>query len=405
MANFAYTVMDKGGNEKKGTIEAENQDKATSQLKNEGYIVISVAEASALNKEIKLSGGAGKKPTARDFSIMCRQFESMLAAGVTVIDAMNMLGSQTENNRLRVALKNVQVSVEKGDTLASSMEAEKIFPPLLVKMVRAGEASGSLEISLNRMATQFEKDAKTQALIKKAMVYPIVVVIVAIAVVVVMLIVVIPNYVNMFDDMGVELPKITQMVVAMSNFLIEKWYIVLAVGAGLVFLVKAASKTDTGQYILGKAGLTLPVLGDFTIKSSTARFARTLSTLLAAGIGLVDAVDIVADTMDNVLVRQAMKQCREEVMLGTPLSQPLEQSGMFPPMVYQMTRIGEESGDVEGLLTKLADYYEEEVEMATQSLMAAMEPMIIIVLAGIVGFLVGACMAPMLTMYQAMDSL
>ncbi|MBR6329782.1 MAG: type II secretion system F family protein [Lachnospiraceae bacterium] len=405
MANFAYTVMDKGGNEKKGTIEAENQDKATSQLKNEGYIVISVAEASALNKEIKLSGGAGKKPTARDFSIMCRQFESMLAAGVTVIDAMNMLGSQTENNRLRVALKNVQVSVEKGDTLASSMEAEGIFPPLLVKMVRAGEASGSLEISLNRMATQFEKDSKTQALIKKAMVYPIVVVIVAIAVVVVMLIVVIPNYVNMFDDMGVELPKITQMVVAMSNFLIEKWYIVLAVGAGLVFLIKAASKTDTGQYILGKAGLTLPVLGDFTIKSSTARFARTLSTLLAAGIGLVDAVDIVADTMDNVLVRQAMKQCREEVMLGTPLSQPLEQSGMFPPMVYQMTRIGEESGDVEGLLTKLADYYEEEVEMATQSLMAAMEPMIIIVLAGIVGFLVGACMAPMLTMYQAMDSL
>ena len=405
MANFAYTVMDKGGNEKKGTIEAENQDKATSQLKNEGYIVISIAEASALNKEIKLSGGAGKKPTARDFSIMCRQFESMLAAGVTVIDAMNMLGSQTENNRLRVALKNVQVSVEKGDTLASSMEAEGIFPSLLVKMVRAGEASGSLEISLNRMATQFEKDAKTQALIKKAMVYPIVVVIVAIAVVVVMLIVVIPNYVNMFDDMGVELPKITQMVVAMSNFLIEKWYIVLAVGAGLVFLIKAASKTDTGQYILGKAGLTLPVLGDFTIKSSTARFARTLSTLLAAGIGLVDAVDIVADTMDNVLVRQAMKQCREEVMLGTPLSQPLEQSGMFPPMVYQMTRIGEESGDVEGLLTKLADYYEEEVEMATQSLMAAMEPMIIIVLAGIVGFLVGACMAPMLTMYQAMDSL
>ena len=403
--NYSYTVLDKSGNQKKGTMEAETPEKVSSQLKAEGYVVLSVEEANALNTEIKLSAGAGKKPNARDLSIMCRQFESMLAAGVTVIDAMSMLGAQTENNRLRVAIKNAQVSVEKGDSLATAMENEKVFPPLLIKMIRAGEASGSLEISLNRMATQFEKDSKTQAQVKKAMVYPCVVILVAIAVVCVMLVVVIPNYVDMFADMGVELPKITQMVVAMSDFLIHKWYIVLAVTAGLVFGVKAAAKTDTGQYVLGKLGLTLPVLGDFTIKSSTARFARTLSTLLAAGIGLVDAVDIVADTMDNVLVRKAMKDCREEVMLGTPLSQPLEQCGMFPPMVYQMTRIGEESGDVEGLLTKLADYYEEEVDMATQSLMAAMEPMIIIVLAGVVGFLVGACMAPMLTMYQALDSL
>ncbi len=403
--NYAYTVLDKSGNQKKGTMEADAPEKVSSQLKSEGYVVLAVEEANALNTEIKLSAGAGKKPSARDFSIMCRQFESMLAAGVTVIDAMNMLGAQTENNRLRVAIKNAQISVEKGDSLAVAMENEKIFPSLLIKMIRAGEASGSLEISLNRMATQFEKDARTTALIKKAMVYPIVVLIVAAAVVVVMLVVVIPNYVDMFADMGVELPMITKMVVAMSDFLIHKWYIVAGVVGILVFGIKAASKTDTGQYIIGKLGLTLPVLADFTIKSCTARFARTLSTLLAAGIGLVDAVDIVADTMDNVLVRKAMKDCREEVMLGTPLSQPLEQSGMFPPMVYQMTRIGEESGDVEGLLTKLADYYEEEVEMATQSLMAAMEPMIIVLLAGIVGFLVGACMAPMFTMYQALDSL
>ena len=403
--NYSYTVLDKSGNQKKGTMEADAPEKVSSQLKSEGYVVLSVEETNALNKEIKLSAGAGKKPNARDYSIMCRQFESMLAAGVTVIDAMSMLGAQTENNRLRVAIKNAQISVEKGDSLAVAMENEKIFPSLLVKMIRAGEASGSLEISLNRMATQFEKDSKTQALIKKAMVYPIVVILVAIAVVIVMLVVVIPNYVSMFADMGVELPKITQMVVAMSDFIIHKWPILLVAIGIIVFLFKTAMKTDGGQYVIGKLGLTLPVLGDFTIKSATARFARTLSTLLAAGIGLVDAVDIVADTMDNVLVRKAMKDCREEVMLGTPLSQPLEQSGMFPPMVYQMTRIGEESGDVEGLLTKLADYYEEEVEMATQSLMAALEPMIIILLAGIVGFLVGACMAPMLTMYQALDSL
>jgi len=373
-------------------------------LKADGLTVLDVSETSALNQDISFKG-ITKKPKPRDFSVYCRQFESMLNAGVTVIDCLGMLGEQTENLVLRTVTKSVQSSVQKGETLAASMEKEKIFPDLLISMVKAGEASGALEISFNRMATQFEKDAKTRAMVQKALVYPIVVLIVALAVVVVMLVVVIPNYMTMFADMGVDLPAITMFVVHMSDFIIQKWYIIIVAVIVITVAIKAFAQTNVGVHTIAKLTLKMPIVSDFTVKSATARYARTLSTLLAAGISLVDAVDIVADTMSNALIREAMKDCREQVMQGVPLSQPLERCGLFPPMVYQMTRIGEESGDVESLLVKLADYYEEEVEMATQSLMAAMEPMIIILLAGIVGPLVAACMAPMLTMYSALDSL
>lgn len=403
MESYSYVVIDKAGTQKRGTIEAESQEKASATLKKDGYIVVDLTKTSALNKDIVIN--FQKKPTAREFSIYCRQFEAMLNAGVTVIDALNMLADQTENKTLAKATREIQVDVEKGESLSNAMRARHLFPDLLISMIAAGEASGSLEISLNRMAIQFEKDSKTLALIKKAMVYPIVVIIVAIAVVCIMLVFVIPSYVDMFADMGTELPAITIMVVNMSDFLIAKWWIIVIVCMIISFAFKYFAATDFGKHFIGKLGLTLPLVGELTVKSSAARFARTISTLLAAGIGLVDAVDIVSQIMSNILVKEAMLKCKEQIVQGVPLSQPLMESKMFPPMVYQMVRIGEESGDVEGLLDKTADYYEEEVEMATQSLTAAMEPMIIIVLAVVVGFLVGAVMAPMLKMYEALDSL
>ena len=403
MENFTYVVIDKAGNQKRGNIDAETQEKASATLKKDGYIVVDIAKTSAMSKDIVIN--FQKKPTPREFSVYCRQFEAMLNAGVTVIDALNMLADQTENKTLAKATREIQVDVEKGETLSNAMRARHLFPDLLISMIAAGEASGSLEISLNRMATQFEKDAKTVALIKKAMIYPVVVLIVAVAVVCIMLVFVIPTYVDMFADMGTELPAITVMVVNMSDFLIAKWWLIVIILAIISFAYRYFAATDFGKHFLGRLGLVAPLFGDLTVKSSAARFSRTVSTLLAAGIGLVDAIDIVADVMTNVLVKEAMIKCKEEVIQGVPLSQPLMESKMFPAMVYQMVRIGEESGDVEGLLDKTADYYEEEVEMATQSLTAAMEPMIIIVLAVVVGFLVGAVMAPMLTMYEALDSL
>ncbi len=275
----------------------------------------------------------------------------------------------------------------------------------MIQMVRAGEASGSLETSMERMAIQFERSNKTRALVKKAMIYPIVVFIVAIAVVIVMLVVVIPSYTDMFAQLNTELPAITRLVVTWSDFIKERWYILVPLIAIIAFGIKTYAQTYSGKHLFGKLQLKIPAINNLITKTAAAQMSRTLSTLLSSGVPLIEAVDIVADTMTNIWFKEAVKDAVQQIMVGAPLSQPLETCGLFPPMVYHMVHIGEEAGSTEEMLDKLADYYEEEVEMAVQSLMAAMEPMIIILLAGIVGFLIAAVMAPMLTMYQALDNL
>ncbi len=403
MPSFSYEAIDRAGKTQKGSIEADSKEKALSALKAEGRIPLNVAEQNMLTKDISFD--IGGRPKARDYSVFCRQFVSMTQAGVTLIEALNMLGEQTENKKLAKAVKEIQIGVEKGESLTNSMKAQKFLPSLLCSMVEAGEASGSLDTALDRMATHFEKDAKVKALVKKAAIYPVIVCIVAVIVVIVMLTTVIPSYTSMFEDMDMELPAITQAVVVLSDFMMTRWYVVIAAIAVIVLLFQWFKSTRAGEYLFAKLGIRLPLFGALTIKTASARFARTTSTLLAAGLSLVDAIEITANIMDNKLIRDALHGCREEIIQGVPLSVPLQRCGIFPPMVYHMTRIGEESGDLEGLLQKLADYYEEEVEMATQSLMAAMEPMIIIVLAGIVGVLVGAVMAPMASMYTGLDNL
>lgn len=404
MADYSYEAIADNGRAVKGTIVAENPDSARAQLKSQGLMVTNVKEQGLLDKEITLGGKKKIKP--RDLSVFCRQFVSMSRAGVTILECLSLLREQTENPRLAQAIRDLQTNVEKGETLASGLEAQPdVFPSLMCTTVAAGEASGSLEISLERMAEQFEKSAKTQAMVKKAMIYPIVVAVVAIAVVVLMLVKVIPGYMEMFADLGTELPGITKAVVAASNFLIDYWFIIIPVIIGIFVGVKTYLKTASGQLMWSTAQLKIPAVKNLVVKSSCSQLARTLSTLLAAGVGLTDAVEIVSDTMGNVLFRDALRFSRDEVMKGVPLSEPIEDSGLFPPMLYHMMRIGEEAGNSEEMLTKLADYYDEEVEAATQSLMALMEPMIILVLAGVVGVLIGAVMAPMLAMYQAMDNM
>ena len=404
MADYSYEAIAANGKELKGTIVAENPDSARAQLKSQGLVVTSVKEQGLLDKDINI--GFKKKITPRELAVFCRQFVSMSKAGVTIIECLQLLREQTENPRLAQAIRDVQTDVEKGETLASGLEAQPdVFPSLMVTTIAAGEASGSLEVSLERMADQFEKSAKTQAMVKKAMIYPIVVAIVALAVVILMLVKVIPSYTDMFNDLGTELPKITQAVVAASDFIIAYWFILAPVIIGIVLGIKAYLKTPAGQLMWSTIQLKIPAAKNLIVKSACSSLARTLSTLLAAGVGLTEAVDIVSDTMGNVLFRDALRFARDEVMKGVPLSEPIEDSGLFPPMLYHMMRIGEEAGNSEEMLTKLADYYDEEVEIATQSLMAAMEPAIILVLAGVVGVLIAAVMAPMLAMYQAMDSL
>ena len=404
MATWGYVAIDKTGKEIKGSKEAKSPELLAKELKTQGLIVLDVKEQSALTKDIEIDFSKG--PTARDLAVFCRQFASITRAGVSIVDTMNMLADQTENSKLQKALFAVRASVEKGESFASSMaEHPNIFPELLIHMAQAGEASGSLDKAMDRMANQFEKNAKTQALVKKAMIYPLVVAIVALIVVIVMLVLVIPKYVDMFDELGTELPAITVAVMNLSYFIRDYWYIIVPVVIAAVLGIRAFSKTDMGKHFFGKLALKIPAVSNLVTKSASALMARTLSTLLAAGVPMVEAIDIVSEVMTNIWFKEALKDAVQQVMIGSNFSTPLRNSGLFPPMVYHMVGIGEEAGSTEEMLDKLADYYEEEVEMAVQSFMAALEPTIIIVLAAIVGVLIAACMAPMVSMYAALDNL
>lgn len=404
MASYGYEAINNVGKTVKGSVEAESVDAAKIRLKQQGMTVLSVKEEGLLTKDISFS--IGKKIQPRDLSVFCRQFVSMNRAGVSILECLNLLCQQTENKELQKAVKQVETDVQKGETLADALRKHpKVFPSLMITTVAAGEASGSLDVSLERMAEQFEKSAKTQAMVKKAMVYPAMVGIVALVVIVVMLVVIIPSYEEMFADLGTELPAITKAVVAASDFLIDYWFIIVPVVIAVIVAISIYLKTPAGRLLTSELSIKIPIFSELTVKSACSQLARTLSTLIAAGVPLVEAVDITANTMENVLFHEAMKDARDEIVKGVPLSTPLEQSGLFPPMLYHMIRIGEESGNTEDMLNKLADYYDEEVEMATQGLMAAMEPMIMLVLAVIVCILIAAVMSPMMQMYSALDNL
>lgn len=404
MAEFNYLVVDKTGKEKKGNMQAETVDEVRAKLKNEGFTVVNVTKASALTKEINITIGKAVKP--RDLSVFCRQFISMVRAGVTILDSLDMLADQTENVAMAKAIRGVHTEIRKGETLSEALSKyPKVFPDIMCSMVAAGEASGKLDIAFERMATHFEKSAKLKAIVKKAMIYPIIVMIVALVVIVVMLIKVIPAYDSMFEQLGGELPALTRAVVAVSDFIMHDWFWLIVILIGVGVAISVFKKTITGQIVFGTISRKLPVFGKMTIKQAASNYARTLSTLIYSGLPMMDALAITANTMSNYLYKQALNHAREEVAKGVSLSEPIVQSGMFPPMVGHMTRIGEETGDLEGMLSRLADYYDEEVEMATQSVIAALEPMIILVLAAIVIVIIGAIMLPMFEMYGQMDNL
>lgn len=402
MAAFSYVAVDANGKQKKGTVEAANEAAARNSLKAEGLIPLTVEVPNALNKDISIN--IGKKVKARDLSIFCKQFESILHAGVTVIQALQMITDQVDNKHLRKALDQSRILVEKGESLADAMRAQEgIFPDMLLNMVEAGEASGSLETSFRRMAEQFEKDNKTQSMIKQAMIYPIVLLVVVAGVVVLMLTYIIPQFKETLEGAGTTLPAITILVMNMSHAMIHYWWLILGIIVVCAVGFRIWSKTESGAIVLGRILLKIPLVGDLQIKSAAARLARTLSTLMASGIPMVDAITIVTKLMTNRIVQKVMEEARGEVERGTPLSQPLMDSGVFPPLLYNMAAIGEETGNMEEMLEHAADFYEEEVENATKAVTAIMEPAIIVLLAGVVVPIMLAIMAPMMSMYAAAE--
>lgn len=398
MAQYVYKIIDKSGKPKKGTIDADSIEKARTTLKAEGSI-LKLEEASALNKDINISFGR-KKVKVRDLGVFCKQFKSILQAGIGMVDALEMLAQQTNSKVLKESLKNVKDNVQKGDTLSMAMKKEgTVFPGLLLNMIEAGEASGSLEVALDRMSTHFDKDARLKGLVKKAMMYPIVLLIVTAIIVVIMLTKVLPGFASTFASMGSDLPPYTKFVMGLSDSLIETWYIWVIVIVGIGFAYKMYAKTETGSRKIAAIKLKIPILGDLFTKTECARFSRTLSTLLAAGMPLIEAIETTGKTLDNILFKDALAEAVIQVQRGAPLSAPLKASGRFPSMVLHMLSIGEESGNVEEMLDNVAEYYDEEVTLATDSATAMMEPLIIVVMAVVVVGIIAAVYAPVLSMY------
>jgi type IV pilus assembly protein PilC len=405
LTTFSYIAIDPKGREIKGTLEAESQAAAAQELKRSGLTIASLAETGVLSKDISL-GFLEKGPKPRDMAVFCRQFVSIINAGVPVVTALEMLALQTENKKLRATIGQCKRDIETGESLASAMgKHRKVFSDIFITMVEAGEVSGSLDTSFTRMAEQFEKDAKLKATIKKASIYPVVVFAVAIAVVIAMLMFVVPTFETMFAELGTELPGITKAIIGASAFLKSYWYLILLGVVVLVFLFRAFRRGDSGRRLLGTIAMKAPLFGKLTVKGACARFARSLSTLLFAGIPMMDALDICKNLMTNIHFLDAVETARDDVSVGNPLSDTIRRSGVFPPLVYHMIGIGEETGDIEEMLSKLADYYEDEVEQTTQQVMAALEPMIIILLALLVGVIVLSVILPLATMYGALDNL
>lgn len=399
MAQYNYKAMDKNGKAKKGSIEAINLDKAKEKLKSEGLIVQDIKEQGAGKK------GGGKKVKDKDLAVFCKQFSAVLNAGVTIISALEMMSEQLENKTLKRALQEAQSYVQKGGTLADAFKLNpKVFPPIMINMTAAGEMSGNLEICFDRLTTHFETANALHSKVKGAVTYPIVILIVVAAVVAVLLVGVIPQFSQMFDDLGSELPAATQMLVNLSNFLRHKWYILVIIVAAIVFGLKAFGKTEPGSLMYAKIGIKFPLFGNLTIKSAAATFSRTMATLMASGISLIDAVEQVAKMINNRIIREALLDAKTQIAKGVPLSKPLRDCGIFPPMLPQMTKIGEETGNIEDMMDKVADYYEMEVNDATDALTAAMEPLIIVIMGVVVGGIVMAIYSPMLSMYDAIDS-
>lgn len=399
MAQYNYKAMDKNGKAKKGSIEAINLDKAKEKLKSEGLIVQDIKEQGAGKK------GGGKKVKDKDLAVFCKQFSAVLNAGVTIISALEMMSEQLENKTLKRALQEAQSYVQKGGTLADAFKLNpKVFPPIMINMTAAGEMSGNLEICFDRLTTHFETANALHSKVKGAVTYPIVILIVVVAVVAVLLVGVIPQFSQMFDDLGSELPAATQMLVNLSNFLQHKWYILVIIVAAIVFGLKAFGKTEPGSLMYAKIGIKFPLFGNLTIKSAAATFSRTMATLMVSGISLIDAVEQVAKMINNRIIREALLDAKTQIAKGVPLSKPLRDCGIFPPMLPQMTKIGEETGNIEDMMDKVADYYEMEVNDATDALTAAMEPLIIVIMGVVVGGIVMAIYSPMLSMYDAIDS-
>ena len=402
MPGFNYTAIDRNGKRVRSSLDASSIETAKSSLRGAGYTILDIKEQTTLNRDIEIPFLGN--PKAKDMAVFCRQFVSILRAGVSVASVLAMLGQQTGNKKLRAAIREMQADVEKGESLAASMRRHpKIFPAILVNMVAAGEASGNLEESFRQMELYFDRSKRTKSKVTSAMIYPCVLIVVMIVVLIVMMTKIIPNFLKTFEDMDAELPKLTRGVMAVCEWFESWWWVPLLVLVALIVGGVLFHRTDKGKHFFGWLARKTPVVGNLTVKSACATFCRTMEVLIGSGLTLTDSMDLAASNMDNIYYQEAIRDARALVAEGTPLRESLLRTGLFPPMVSNLVGVGEETGDLQSMMGKVADYYDEEVEEATKKLLNLMEPAIIIFMAVFVVIIVLAIYLPMINMTKAFD--
>lgn len=402
MPGFNYTAIDRNGKRVRSSLDASSIETAKSSLRGAGYTILDIKEQTTLNRDIEIPFLG--KPKAKDMAVFCRQFVSILRAGVSVASVLSMLGQQTGNKKLRVAIREMQADVEKGESLATSMRRHpKIFPAILVNMVAAGESSGNLEESFRQMELYFDRSKRTKSKVTSAMIYPCVLIVVMIVVLIVMMTKIIPNFLKTFEDMDAELPKLTQGVMAVCEWFKSWWWVPLLVLAALIVGGILFHRTDKGKHFFGWLARKTPVVGNLTVKTACATFCRTMEVLIGSGLTLTDSMDLAASNMGNIYYLEAIRDARGMVAEGTPLRESLVRTGIFPPMVSNLVGVGEETGDLQSMMGKVADYYDEEVDEATKKLLNLMEPAIIIFMAVFVVIIVLAIYLPMINMTKAFD--
>lgn len=400
MAKFKYRAMKSDGSKIDGEYNGSSRDEVMSMITSNGYYPLMVEEVS---ESTKIELNFKKKVTTKDIAILCRQLYTMIDAGVSINNSLHLLANNMTNKKLKEVIYEIEDDVKRGEMLSEAMKKYRdVFPPLLIAMVESGEISGNLDTMMLRMSIHYEKETKLNNKIKAAMTYPAVLSVVAVSAVMFIMTFVMPTFIEMFESEGVVLPLTTKILLGISGFLSSN---LLVTGLFIVIMIVAFSyykKSEHGIYTLSSLKLKLPIIGDLNKKIIVSRFTRTLSTLVVSGVSLIQAIPVVAGVLNNKVAEDALMKVREEVVKGEGLSNPIRATGIFPEMLASMITIGEETGQLDEILNKTADFYDEEVEQAIQTTTALIEPLLIVVMGVVIGFIVVSILLPMFNMYGQM---
>ncbi|MBO4650371.1 MAG: type II secretion system F family protein [Clostridiales bacterium] len=397
MPNFKYEVVDAAGRSSKGVIEAATLADASKMLRADGRFIASLEQDTGAGI-LSMNIGSPKLKT-KDLMIITRQLSSLLSAGITVIRSLDMLYQQLESKKAKTVIGSVYESIQAGKTLSEAFrEQSKALPTIMVSMISAGEESGRLDEVMSRLAAHFEKEQKLKNKVGAAMVYPIILAVVTLGITVGLMTLVVPRFAKTLDELGGELPGLTKAVMAFSDSLIDFWYLYLGGILAIVVAFRLWKHSEKGGMAWAKFKLSMPVVGKAQKATAAARFTRTMSTLLRSGISVLDSMEITSHTLGNKWLEAQLYESRNEIRKGSSVSRAIRGIKEFPPMIYAMTAIGEESGTLDSILDKAADFFEDEADAATAKMTAAMEPIMIVIMAGVVLVVVGACGLPVLTM-------